>query len=238
MARRGKARPKRAVTSIPVRSAIDGSELCLQCGLCCDGTLFRLAQLDEGEQALVESLGLAVEAKPEGGIGLPIPCPAFIDGCCSLYTVGRPEICGSYRCALLNSYEAGTRNLSELLPIVQLVHSLARELEVEMGIPTGGYTRNALIQYLNEVQPWTVEVEDGPPATGYTRSALFQYLTKTRSTASGAPVFPQEVVRFLVAFRRLYLLGEKYFGYEPLPVETETAAAGEQVAAGSVAGMG
>ena len=40
MARRVKSRPKRSSKRIPVRAAVRGSELCLQCGLCCDGTLF------------------------------------------------------------------------------------------------------------------------------------------------------------------------------------------------------
>src|SRR5262245_65319934 len=120
MARRGKSRPKR----IPV----DGSELCLQCGLCCDGTLFTNITLKPSEHAYAQSLGLAVNTTPDGGLGAPQPCSAFVDGCCSLYAVGRPAACGSYRCELLKAYAAGTRNLDEVLPVVHLVRSLAREL--------------------------------------------------------------------------------------------------------------
>ena len=208
MARRGKSRPKRAPKRIPVRAAVDGSDLCLQCGLCCDGTLFPQAPLDEDEQDFAESLGLVVKAKPGGGIALQMPCSRFIDGCCSLYTVGRPAVCGSYRCALLNGYVAGTKNLDEVLPIVHLVRSLARELEVEMGIPTGEYTRSALQQYLAEQTPWMIGL--------------------------GAPTVPQELERFLVALSRLNLLGEKYFDYGPVTVEVQASAVGEQVAAGGV----
>src|SRR5262245_34179947 len=132
MARRGKSRAKRDPKRIPVHAARDGSELCLQCGLCCDGTLFYQARLRVGEEDLVESLGLEIEPKPDGGIGMPLPCPKLIDGACSLYTVGRPAVCGEYQCSLLIGYQAGTANLSEVLPIVQLVRSVARELEVEM----------------------------------------------------------------------------------------------------------
>src|SRR6516164_4862180 len=106
MARRGNSRPERAPKRIPVR-AIDGSELCLQCGLCCDGTVFHHGRLDDGEQDFVESLGLPVEPKPGGGHALSLPCPAFLDGCCSRYTEPRPAICGDYRCGLLNEYVAG-----------------------------------------------------------------------------------------------------------------------------------
>ena len=213
MARRGKSRPKRAPKRIPVRAAVDGSELCLQCGLCCDGTLFAHATLDEGEQDFAESLGLAVEAKPDGGLGVPAaraPGSSTAAAPCIRSVVRR--FAESYRCALLDGYVAGTRNLDEVLPVVQLVRSLARELEVEMGIPAGQYTRAALQQYLTEIEPWTV--------------------------APGAPTVPQELVRFLVTFSRLNLLGEKYFGYQPVPIEVKTAAVGEQVAAGAVAGVG
>jgi hypothetical protein len=212
MARSGKSRPERDPKRIPVRAAVDGSELCLQCGLCCDGTLFPHAPLDEGEQDFAESLGLVVKARPGGGIALQMPCSRFVDGCCSLYTVGRPAVCGSYRCALLNGYVAGTRNLDEVLPVVHLVRSLARELEVEMGIPTGEYTRGALQQYLTELKPWMI--------------------------AAGVITVPQELVRFLVAFSRLNLLGMKYFDYGPVSVEVQASAVGEQVAAGGVAGVG
>jgi hypothetical protein len=211
MARRGESRPKRDPTRIPVRAAIDGSELCLQCGLCCDGTLFHRARLAEGEQDFVESLGLIVESNRDHTIDLSLPCPAFVDGCCSLYTVPRPSVCGSYRCELLNGYVAGTKVLDDVLPLVQLVRSLARELEVEMGIPAGGYTRRALQQYLAEI---------------------------ASMVAPDAPMVRPELERFLVAFSRLNLLGVKYFCYGPVPIEEQIAAVAEQVAAEGVAGVG
>ena len=212
MVRRGKSRPKRDPKRIAVRPAVDGSELCLQCGLCCDGTLFAHITLLEREQDFVASLGLVAEAKPDGRLAVGQPCPAFVEGCCSLYAVGRPATCGSYRCALLDGYVAGTRQLDEVLPVVHLVRSLTRELEVEMGIPAGQYTRGALQAYLSELEPWKV--------------------------AAGVPVVPPELVRFLVAFSRLNLLGVKYFGYQPESIEVQASAVGEQVAARDVAGGG
>src|SRR5215471_15482426 len=146
MARRGKSRPKRPPKRIPVRAAVDGSELCLQCGLCCDGTIFTHARLYESEREFTESLGMKVGERPDGGgLGAVLPCPNFVDGCCSLYSVRRPAICGDYQCALLTGYVAGTRRLNEVVPVVQLVRPLARGLEVEMGIPAGAYPRRAVL---------------------------------------------------------------------------------------------
>ena len=210
MAHKGKSsRRKRAAKKlIPVRPAIDGSELCLQCGMCCDGTLFPIATLKEGEQAFAESLGLVVESQPDGSVlGFQLRCPRFVDGGCSIYAHPRPHICGAYHCELLKGYEAGTMELDEALPVVQLFRSLARELEVSMGIPAGHYTRSAVQQYLAEIETWII------PA--------------------GAPALPPALVRFLVAFHRLNLLGVKYFGYSPELIEERAAAAGAKVAAGA-----
>ena len=205
MARQSKPRPKPRAKRIPVRAEIDGSELCLQCGLCCDGTLFTDAVLQDGEQDFTESLGMVVETKPDGTRGnAELPCPLFLDGCCSVYTSPRPHICGAYRCELLNAYAAGAKTMEEVLPVVHLVRSLVRELEVEMGLPSGAYTRRKLQQYLFEMAPRAV----------------------TADTITAAP----EYVHFLVAYSRMGLLGVKYFNYQPVDAEKLAEAAGRELA--------
>jgi hypothetical protein len=193
---RDKARRKR---QIEVRAAPDGSELCLQCGLCCDGTLFAHIDIKEGELEYAESLGLEVEVGENGEVsGAPEPCTAFLDGCCSLYRVGRPQACGEYRCELLNQYVARSRSLDDALGVVQLVRTLSREIEVEMQVPLGAYNRRAVLRYLNDVDPSNTPTDHG---------------------------------RFLVAFHRLNLLGERYFRYDSKPRETEASDAGARVVA-------
>jgi hypothetical protein len=138
-----------------VRAAPDGSELCLQCGLCCDGTLFAFIKLEEDELEYVESLGLAVGERTQDGTFIsPEPCPALQDGSCSLYVRGRPRTCIGYRCGLLQQYVDGQAGLADAFTVIQLVWSLARQLEVEMSLPLGAYNRVALRQYLEEHQPW------------------------------------------------------------------------------------
>src|SRR4051812_7038039 len=89
---RSTRRRRRAdVTHFPVGAAPEGSELCLQCGLCCDGTMFSEVGVRPYEREYVVSLGLPVEPGLDGsGITVFQPCPAFVGGCCSLYEVGRP----------------------------------------------------------------------------------------------------------------------------------------------------
>jgi hypothetical protein len=145
---------------IPISGPRDGSDLCLQCGVCSDGTVFSKINMEPDEQEYVESLGLPVERDPHrDSVTVFLPCPAFVDGCCSLYEIGRPLTCVNYRCEVLNHYVAGYASLEDCLAVTELVWSLARELEAEMGIQLGSYTRRGLQQYLDEQQPWATPVE-------------------------------------------------------------------------------
>jgi len=141
---------------IPVAEARNGSDLCLQCGLCCDGTVFHQIGIQADDPEFLESLGLPVEPDPdsEGASTVFEPCVAFVDGCCSLYERGRPQSCSTYRCRLLDRYTEGQNTLDDNMATVQLVWSLVRELEAEMGLPLDAYNRRALLTFLAERRPW------------------------------------------------------------------------------------
>ncbi len=63
--RAGPANKKR----LPV---VDGSALCVECGLCCSGVLFSHAPLREEELALAEEIGLSVAEPPGVGVRVPV----------------------------------------------------------------------------------------------------------------------------------------------------------------------
>jgi len=133
----------------------NGSALCLQCGLCCDGTLFGETVVRIPERGYVEFLGLEVRDGAGHGLVAPQPCSAFVDGCCALYEVGRPANCDEYRCAVLTGYTDGRAGLDDSLAVIRRVRSLAREIEFEMGLPVGEYSMTALTGYLAEHEPWS-----------------------------------------------------------------------------------
>ena len=98
-----------------------GQNLCLSCGLCCDGTLF--ARTRVGATEPVEAFRTAgVRITPDrGGDGryeMPQPCRWFENGRCRMYGC-RPAACSSYRCRLLRRVEAGKMALHEAQGIVQ-----------------------------------------------------------------------------------------------------------------------
>ena len=106
----------------------DGQNLCLSCGLCCDGTLYTHAPVDAAEP--VETFrARGVRITPDrGGKGhyeLPLPCLRFENGRCRTYDC-RPAICSSFRCHLLRRVEAGKMTLHEAQEVVQLARERRR----------------------------------------------------------------------------------------------------------------
>ena len=103
--------------------------LCLSCGLCCDGTLFGQIRVDAAEPVEVfRAAGIRITPDRGGeGYELPLPCLRFENGRCQTYGC-RPAICSSYRCRLLRRVEAGKMTLQEAKGIVQSAREKRRRL--------------------------------------------------------------------------------------------------------------
>ncbi len=76
--------------------------LCLECGFCCDGSMFGDAALQEGE---AERLGERVRVSAERDRLLQ-PCVALGPAGCGVYA-DRPHACRAYRCVVLGQLEEG-----------------------------------------------------------------------------------------------------------------------------------
>ena len=86
--------------------ATPAEKLCLACGLCCDGTLFKDVELQAGDSARhLQSLHPALTIRNKK---FPQPCAALCaDKRCAIYA-DRPARCRSFECALFQSVAAGT----------------------------------------------------------------------------------------------------------------------------------
>ncbi len=114
---------------------IDSGDLCLECGLCCNGVIFADVELQSSE---VQSLKSKVQSLASGGkngkVRLPQPCAAF-DGCrCRIYAE-RPMYCRQFECLLLKNVQAGRIGRTEASRMVrnakeraEKVRALLREL--------------------------------------------------------------------------------------------------------------
>jgi len=104
-----------------------GSQLCVSCGLCCDGALHDAAALLPEEMSLALSLGMKVTRSGQD-VRFSLPCHLLKDRCCTVYA-NRPSPCRNYKCRLLRSLQAGEKSLEECLDKVSTARSLLNDLE-------------------------------------------------------------------------------------------------------------
>jgi len=102
---------------------VDSSEqLCLACGLCCDGTLFHHVKLEAGDDARkLKALGLPVKTSRSQTpvTRFPQPCAALCaDRTCRVYA-DRPKQCRSYECGVLKEFQAGQIAFPSALRLVK-----------------------------------------------------------------------------------------------------------------------
>lgn len=123
-----------------------GQRLCVACGLCCNGVWFSHALISEDEVEPTLSLGLTVRPPAaDGQRSFALPCHHHKNGCCSIYGSWRPNVCGSYRCALLIKVEQGAVSFDEALKTVETAKALADAILAETGPVEGGLVGDAFL---------------------------------------------------------------------------------------------
>lgn len=109
-------------------------DLCLACGLCCNGVIFADVKLQPGDAAArLRTLGLpltevSARRAQGGGQKLLQPCPAF-DGCeCRVYA-DRPGYCRQFECVLLKSVKARRTPAAQALRVVRTARQRAEKVK-------------------------------------------------------------------------------------------------------------
>ena len=101
-------------------------QLCPNCGLCCDSTLFADVELCAGDDAKrLEKLGLTLEKKGRGKLAFAQPCACFDGKLCGIYH-DRPKRCRTFECGLLKRVEA-----NEMTPSAALKKISAAKIQVK-----------------------------------------------------------------------------------------------------------
>jgi uncharacterized protein len=112
-------------------NSIHDSSLCIDCGLCCDGTMFAATDFTEdGEVASLRSLG-AVLINDSGSRFFLQRCPGFNGSSCSVYE-SRPHKCSSYECALLRSTSSGETPVDDARRTIDRARSLAEAVRARI----------------------------------------------------------------------------------------------------------
>lgn len=108
----------------------DSLNICLSCGICCDGTLIGFVQLDREELAGVKEI-MEIEEGYGNGFFLQ-PCKNYCDGC-SIYAQ-RPKQCNNFKCGLLNSVEQQELDFNLALEIINEVKQLKVAIEKKLAL--------------------------------------------------------------------------------------------------------
>ncbi len=132
--------PLATIRPWPKSAAVNSAEqLCVACGLCCDGTLFDLVKLEASDDgAKLKALGLPVKVS-RGAAPVPRfaqPCAALCqDRTCRLYA-DRPWQCRVFECGVFKDAKAGRTTFAAALRLVTQARrraDKARRLLRELG---------------------------------------------------------------------------------------------------------
>lgn len=111
------------------------SELCLACGLCCDGSLFKHVRVTAAEREQLVPLGIAVAAK-RGADFMALPCGKLDGRACTIYGA-RPGGCRRFVCAIGRRLEQKEAAGDEALRVVRELQARVARLAALWPPPPG-----------------------------------------------------------------------------------------------------
>jgi len=109
------------------------SDLCLSCGMCCNGTIFDHADLKEAEHETVVRLGISSHSDiAKDSSTFPLPCSRLDGARCTCYGDGRPSVCGDFSCDLLLSLVDGSTRFVEARKIVERTRAISDQVRTQL----------------------------------------------------------------------------------------------------------
>ncbi len=105
------------------------SQLCPNCGLCCNGVLFADVELRAGDDAgRLAELGLSL-AKKGSKLAFAQPCACFDGKFCTIYA-DRPKRCRTFECGLLKRVQDGGLEADAALKTISKTKRQAEKVRV------------------------------------------------------------------------------------------------------------
>tara|TARA_R110002050_G_scaffold297339_2_gene458601 strand:- start:3155 stop:3658 length:504 start_codon:yes stop_codon:yes gene_type:complete len=108
----------------------DSLNICLACGLCCDGTLIGFVELEHEEIPRLKQI-MEIEEEDANGFFLH-PCNKYCDGC-TIYA-DRPKNCDKFKCQLLNAVNAKELEFKTAVDVIQLVKQKKTDIEEKVSL--------------------------------------------------------------------------------------------------------
>ncbi|MFT3711614.1 MAG: YkgJ family cysteine cluster protein [Archangium sp.] len=128
------------------------SELCLECGLCCDGTLFRHVEISSSERERLVQLGIKVGERRKHDV-MWLPCGKLEGRKCTIYEQ-RPGGCDRFVCALGRKLKANEVGGDEALARVREMQAALDALRALLPPGEGPVLRRAR-ELIDAPQPVT-----------------------------------------------------------------------------------
>lgn len=121
-------------------------DLCLSCGLCCDGSLFECVEVEVEEQVAFEGVKLVMlDERP----AVPLPCCKHEFRRCSIYEQ-RPARCVAFTCQLYRDVEEQRVPSTDAGARIAEVHALLRRIETRLGWEPGTYSTTRFRLWVSE----------------------------------------------------------------------------------------
>ena len=152
--------------------------ICLQCGICCDGTLFSTVVLRRGDRpAFLRGHGLRIRRRATGTAPrLQQPCAA-LEGCrCRVYG-DRPAHCREFECALLLEYRRRRLTRREVIRRIRRTRKLAARAAIILTQLGEGEAKTSLRTRFRRLCH-SFDASSAPPAS----AALFHELSLVMHT--------------------------------------------------------
>lgn len=136
----------------------EAQDLCVACGLCCDGTIFSSVTVKTAsDEELCETLGIRVTQGPRKKF-FAQPCPMYINRECSIYFENRPGVCVRFRCKLLKRLISGNCSYEEAIELVRKAVHHAEKIRGDIAQEVGASNESILRLY----QKWKASSGEDP----------------------------------------------------------------------------
>ena len=129
-------------------------ELCISCGLCCDGSLFEFTPTRLEEQDGFEPAEVGLFQLSDGAFALAQPCCHLHNKCCEIYKAVRPAICGKFKCKLLKNFLRDEITYSAALELIKTTLAQRDEIrdKLELEVEKRGLNLADLFKAWTELQ--------------------------------------------------------------------------------------
>ena len=108
----------------------DSTNICLSCGLCCEGTVIGFVQVGREELPLLRDV---IDIENTNGDGFFLQsCKKYCDGC-TIYS-RRPKQCDKFECGLLKSFNQKEVNFDSALEIINVVKQKQNDIESKIAL--------------------------------------------------------------------------------------------------------